>query len=131
MRSYLYTETDEGDTTYFVAHQLSAILEAIDGLHRYIMRKQNEQAAAAALLKPGSPWAHQINHRQRALLLNALKNPGKVFTIEMHRRSHGTSYQTARADLLALAAEGFLRQSREGKAFVFVPVSDLEKRLHA
>ncbi|WP_027485577.1 Fic family protein [Rhodanobacter sp. OR87] len=131
MRSYLYTETDEGDTTYFVAHQLTAILEAIDGVHRYITRKQNEQAAAAALLKPGSPWAHQINHRQRALLLNALKNPGKVFTIEMHRRSHGTSYQTARADLLALVAEGFLRQSREGKAFVFVPVPDLEKRLHA
>jgi hypothetical protein len=49
----------------------------------------------------------------------------------MHRGSHGTSYQTARADLLALVAEGFLRQSREGKAFVFVPVPDLEKRLHA
>ena len=83
------------------------------------------------MVKPGSPLAHQINHRQRALLLNALKNPGKVFTIEMHRRSHGTSYQTARADLLALVAGGFLRQSREGKAFVFVPVPDLEKRLHA
>ena len=131
MRSYLYTETDEGDTTYFVDHQLDALLEAIDGVHRYIMRKQKEQAAAAALLKPGSPLALQINHRQRALLLNALKNPGKVFTIEMHRRIHGTSYQTARADLLSLTDGGFLHQFREGKAFVFAPAPDLEKRLHA
>jgi Fic family protein len=129
MRSYLYTETDDADTTYFVAHQLDALLEAIDGVHRYIMRKQKEQAAAAALLKPGSRLALQINHRQRALLLNALKNPGKVFTIEMHRRSHGTSYQTARADLLSLSEGGFLHQFREGKAFVFASVPDLEKRL--
>lgn len=131
MRSYLYTETDEGDTTYFVEHQLDALLEAIDGVHRYITRKQGEQAAAAALLRPGSSLAHRINHRQRALLLNALKNPGKIFTIEMHRRSHGTSYQTARADLLSLAEGGFLHQFREGKAFAFAPAPDLEKRLHA
>jgi Fic family protein len=130
MRSYLYTETDDGDTTYFVAHQLDVLQEAIDGVHQYILRKQKEQAAAAALLKPGSTLALQINHRQRALLMNALKNPGKRFTIELHKRSHGTSYQTARADLLRLAEEGFLKQSREGKAFVFVPVSDLEKQLH-
>lgn len=130
MRSYLYTETDEGDATYFLAHQLDALLEAIDGVHRYIMRKQKEQSAAAALLKPGSPLALQINHRQRGLLLNALKNPGKVFTIEMHRRSHGTSYQTARADLLSLTDGGFLQQFREGKAFVFASAPDLEKRLH-
>jgi Fic family protein len=130
MRSYLYSETDDGDTTYFVDHQLNAILEAIDGVHRYIIRKQNEQAAAAALLKPGSPLALQINHRQRALLLNALKNQGKIFTIEMHRRSHGTSYQTARADLLSLAEGGFLHQHRAGKAFVFAAAPDLEKRLH-
>lgn len=129
MRSYLYTETDEGDTTYFVSHQLDVILEAIDGVHRYILRKQKEQAAATALLKPGSPLAQQINYRQRALLLNALKNPGKRFTIEMHQRSHGTSYQTARADLLALSHGGFLSYNREGKAFVFVAVPDLEKRL--
>lgn len=131
MRSYLYTETDEGDTTYFVTHQLDALLEAIDGVHKYITRKQKQQAAAAALLKPGSPLAMQTNHRQRALLLNALKNPGKIFTIEMHRLSHGTSYQTARADLLALANGGLLDQFREGKAFGFAPASDLEKRLRA
>lgn len=131
MRAYLHTETDESDATYFVDHQLDVILEAMDGLHQYILRKQKEQAAAAALLKPGSRLAAQINHRQRALLLNAIKNPGKVFTIEMHRASHGTSYQTARSDLLALAEGGFMKQFREGKAFLFTAAPSLEKKLKA
>ena len=129
MRSYLYTETDESDATYFVNHQLDVLLEAIDDVHKYITRKQQEQAAAAALLKPGSALTLQINRRQRALLLNALKNPGKHFTIEMHRRSHGTSYQTARADLLMLVEGGFLEQFREGKAFVFISAPNLQGRL--
>jgi Fic family protein len=129
MRSYLYTETDAGDTTYFVSHQLDVLLKAIDGVHGYIARKQREQADAAALLKPGSSLAHRLNHRQRALLLNALKNPGKVFTIEVHRRTHDTSYQTARADLIALAEAGLMEQRREGKAFVFTARPDLDRKL--
>jgi len=131
MRSYLYTETDEGDTTYFISHQLDVILEAIEGVHQYILRKQREQSAAAALLKPGSRLAQQINHRQRAILLNSMKNPGKRFTIEMHRKSHGTSYQTARTDLLGLVDSGFMKQSREGKAFVFFAAEGLQKKLNS
>jgi Fic family protein len=130
VRSYLYTETDTNDTTYFVSHQLDVLLEAIDGVHGYIARKQREQADAAALLKPGSRLARQLNHRQRALLLNALKNPEKPFTIEVHRRTHDTSYQTARADLISLVEAGLMEQHRQGKAFVFTALPDLDKKLH-
>ena len=130
MRSYLYTETDASDTTYFVSHQLDVLLEAIDGVHGYIARKQREQAEAAALLKPGSTLARQLNHRQRALLLNALKNPRKLFTIEVHRRTHDTSYQTARADLIWLVKAGLMDQHRQGKAFVFTARPELGKKLH-
>jgi Fic family protein len=129
MRSYLYTETDSNDTTYFVAHQLDVLLESIEGVHQYIAKKQREQAESAALLKPGSLIARQINHRQRALLLNALKNPEKIFTIDAHRRTHDTSYQTARADLLGLVDLELMQQHREGKAFVFSPSSDLSEKL--
>lgn len=129
MRSYLYTETDDSDTTYFVSHQLDVILKAIGGVHDYIARKQREQADAAALLKPGTRLARQLNHRQRALLLNALKNPGKPFTIEVHRHTHDTAYQTARADLLGLVKAGLMKQYRQGKAFVFVAKPDLADKL--
>lgn len=130
MRAYLHTETDATDTTYFVSHQLDVLLEAIDGVHGYIARKQREQANAAALLKPGSKLARLLNHRQRALLLNALKHPEKLFTIEVHRRTHDTSYQTARADLLWLVEAGLMNQHRQGKAFVFTARPDLDKKLH-
>ncbi|WP_449429491.1 Fic family protein [Rhodanobacter umsongensis] len=129
MCSYLYTETDANDTTYFVSHQLDVLLEAIDGVHGYIARKQREQTDAAALLKPGGTLARQLNHRQRALLLNALKNPEKPFTIEVHRRTHDTSYQTARADLILLVEAGLMEQHRQGKAFVFTARPDLDKKL--
>jgi Fic family protein len=130
VRSYLCTETDANDTTYFVSHQLDVLLEAIDGVHGYIARKQREQADAAALLKPGSRLARQLNYRQRELLLNALKNPEKPFTIEVHRRTHDTSYQTARADLIWLVEAGLMAQHRQGKAFVFTALPDLDKKLH-
>jgi Fic family protein len=129
MRSYLHTETDASDATYFLAHQLDVLLKAIAGVHGYIERKQRSEAEAQALLRPGNRLAGVLNHRQRALLLNALRHPGKHFTIEAHRRAHGVSYQTARTDLLGLAAEALLVQYKQGKAFFVVGVADLGEKL--
>ena len=129
MRSYLFTETDDSDTTYFVSHQLDVLLKAIEGVHGYIARKQRVQADATALLKPGTRLARQLNYRQRALLLNALKNPDKPFSIDVHRRTHDIVYQTARADLLGLVKAGLMKQYRQGKAFEFVAKPDLALKL--
>ncbi len=129
VRAYLQTESDDGDTSYFVAHQLDALLKAIEGVHRYIARKQQAQLEAETLLRPGSALARQLNHRQRALLLNALKHPGKAFTVAGHRQAHDVVYETARSDLLRLVATGLLRQHKEGKAFVFFAEPDLAARL--
>src|SRR5947208_6924187 len=38
-RSFLYTETDDNDLTYFLLAQLAAIRRAIDDLHRHLRRK--------------------------------------------------------------------------------------------
>lgn len=130
-RSYLYTETDESDATYFVSHQLDVLIKAIAGVHAYIARKQRAQAEAATLLKPGSKLAQTLNHRQRALLLNALRHPDKEFTIATHQRTHATAYDTARNDLLGLAAAGLMQQEKRGKALVFRARADLGERLRA
>lgn len=129
IRSYLLTETDDSDTTYFVSHQLDVLLKAIAGVRGYVARKQREHKDAETLLKPGSKLARRLNHRQRALLLNALKNPGKPFTIEVHRRTHDVVYQTARADLLGLVEAGLMSKHRQGNAHVFVARPDLAARL--
>lgn len=128
-RSYLYTETDESDATYFVSHQLDVLLKAIAGVHGYIARKQRAQAEAASLLKPGSKLARTLNHRQRALLLNALRHPDREFSIAVHQRTHAIAYDTARTDLLGLVANRLLQQERRGKALFFRARPDLGDRL--
>lgn len=69
------------------------------------------------------------NVRQLALVGHALRNPEALYTIASHRRSHGTSYQTARTDLLELEELGLLSMHKSGRAFAFAPVADLRERL--
>ena len=92
-------------------------------------RKQQARREAESLLSPRNDLSRQLNHRQRALLLNALKHPDKRFTIAEHQNAHGVVYQTARADLLGLAEAGLMQQHREGRAHVFIAAVDLARRL--
>lgn len=128
-RSFLYTETDAADLGYFVSHQLAVIEKAVEGLHGYLARKTREQRQAESLLDSASPLAARLNHRQRALLRHALRNPGQSYRIARHQQAHTVTYQTARSDLLGLAEAGLVRQHKVGKAFVFEPEPDLEERL--
>lgn len=128
-RAYLYTETDASDLGYFVSHQLGVIEKAIDGLRGYGARKSKERRQAEALLKPGSRLGARLNHRQREVLLHALRHSGHVYRIAEHQRSQQVSYATARSDLLGLTTEGLMRQEKFSNAFVFVPVADLADRL--
>ncbi len=128
-RAYLYTETDESDLSYFLAHQLHTLEAAVEGLRDYIARKSRDQRAAEALLKPGSKLGARLNHRQREILLKAVRDPNSVIKIGEHQGSQGISYQTARNDLLGLVREGLMQQAKHSRAFAFGPVPDLEKRL--
>jgi Fic family protein len=124
-QSFLRTETDDNDLTYFVIDQLDVLLRAIEGLQQYLARKAREVRDVELLMRGGAG----LNHRQRALLGDALRNTGSRYTIEGHRRSHAVVYQTARADLLDLVGRNLLDQHREGKAFVFTVAPGLTERL--
>lgn len=124
-QSFLYTETDENDLTYFLAYHLEVLVRALDELQRYLQRKMEEVQEVEALVRGDGG----LNHRQRTLLGDALRDPHARYTIEGHKQSHGVVYQTARADLLDLASRGLLEQRREGRAFIFVPPPDLSPRL--
>lgn len=128
-RAFLYTETDDNDVTYFILNQLDVTLRAIDALHHYLARKAEELRNTRQMIQNSQVLNAMLNHRQLAVVNHALKNPGFVYVIESHRRSHSTSYQTARTDLLNLADRGLLERGKKGKAFVFVAPRDLERRL--
>ena len=126
-RSFLYTETDDNDLTYFLVAQTEVIFQAISELHRYIERKsaqlrQAEQDIQALAL---------FNHRQVLLIRHALRHPGQRYTIASHRHSHAVAYQTARTDLLDLAERGVLEMGKKGRAIIFIAPMDVAERLSA
>lgn len=129
VRAYLHTETDGGDTTYFLLHQLETIRRAIGALHDHLAKKTQEQRGIERLLSTSPGLRAQLNHRQITLLTHALKHPGEAYRIDAHQRSHGVVYQTARMDLLNLAKLGLLDQTRSGQAFVFLAPEDLAERI--
>ena len=128
-RAYLFTQTDGGDTTYFLIHQLATIRKAIQSLHDYLGRKAKEQRSMERLLMESPALRAKLNHRQKALLTHALKHPGAGCRIEDHQKMHAVVYQTARTDLLGLVKLGLLEQVREGRAFVFIALEDLAGRM--
>jgi Fic family protein len=128
-RAYLYTESDQNDATYFVLYQLRVLLRAIDDLHHYLARKAEEIHDAEELIRRASSINAELNPRQLALLNHALKRPDARYTVQSYQRSHGTSYETARADLAKLAEQGLVEQKKIGRAFMFFPSPDLRNLL--
>lgn len=126
-RSFLLTETDGGDTTYFLLHQLETIERAIDDLYGYLRRKTAEIHDVEQLLHGDDG----LNRRQLALLSDALREPGRVYTFSGHAGIHRVTHETARTDLRGLAARGWLAERTQGRRVLFSAPSDLSRRLQA
>jgi Fic family protein len=124
-RSFLYTETDDNDLTYFTLYQMDVMRRALNDLHAYIERKAGQMKALEQRLR----GVALFNHRQRALLGHALRHPNHRYTIERHRSSHNVVYQTARTDLLDLKERGILAARKLGKTWYFTPALDIEAKL--
>ena len=127
-RSYLYSEQDDNDVTYFLDYNLRVVLRAIRQLHRHLAAKAHDSAAFRRLLSDAQMLA-TLNHRQVALLGHMHKHPGALYTIAGHCRSHRVSYQTARTDLLGLVQHGLANSAKHGRMFVFTQADGVARRL--
>ena len=127
-RAYVFSETDDNDVTYFLDYNLRVILRSVRQLHSYLARKAREMRDVQRLLDRFVP-ASVLNYRQVALIVAMRKHPDMFYTIESHRRSHNVSYQTARTDLFKLADLRLVTTAKRGRAFVFEPAEDLDKKL--
>lgn len=126
-RAFLYSERGENDLAYFIMYNLQAIHLAIDEVQKYIAEKQAEIRQSVALLR----GIRGLNSRQRELLMDALKKPGRFYTIYGHQATHQVSYQTARNDLFGLVAKKLLTISKSGRTFEFLPSDKLPEMLKA
>lgn len=70
-----------------------------------------------------------FNHRQLALLGDAIRHGDRTYTFKSHATRHNVTHETARADLLLLHEKGLVGRRRDGRRHVFVPAADLTQRL--
>ena len=125
-RSFLYTETDDNDLTYFIVHQLEVMFRAIANVESYLAAKAERVRQVEETLKRST----DLNQRQLALLAHALRHPNAEYTIRSHMTSHSVAYATARADLFRLADLGLLERRRVGRrSYLFFPPTDLHDRV--
>jgi Fic family protein len=124
--SFLHTEHDDSDLTHFHIYHLSVVQRAIRELHEYLARKMDEirglQRSLAML--PG-----EFNHRQIALLENAVRRPGQTYTAVSHSSSHNVTVETARQDLMSLESRQLLQRTKVGHAHAWIPHPELASRL--
>jgi Fic family protein len=125
--AFLLTETDDRDTTYFLLYQLEVIHRAVGELHDYLRKKISEVQAVERLIRGST----HFNHRQLALLSDAVRNPINHYTFQSHAASHNVTHETARTDLTQLADRGLLKRQRIGRRHVFTGQDGLPERLAA
>jgi Fic family protein len=124
-KAFLYSETDDRDTTYFILFHLAIFTRAIEELHKYLQRKMREVREFERFIRASDGF----NHRQLDLLRNAVRHPDQNYTFRSHARSHNVTFQTARTDLLSLKEQGLLELKKRGRQFVFFPADDLPAKL--
>jgi Fic family protein len=124
-RAFLETETDEGDTTYFLIHQLRVIEQAIEQMRQYLARKTREVREIEELLH----GVDGFNRRQLEVLTDAVRHPDASYSFASHAADHRVTHETARADLSSLAEKGLLTQRRIGREYSFEVPTDLPERL--
>jgi Fic family protein len=124
-RVFLYTETDSNDLTYFLTWHLGVLAKALKDLRQDVARraKENQQLVASSRV------LRELNHRQRASVAEALRNPSVEFTFEAIRRTHDVVYQTARNDLFNLVKRGLFEKAKRSRSLVFFAAPSLRKRI--
>ena len=123
-KAYLQTESDYGDLTYFIMHQLDVLEDALKDLFEYVKLRKSKLDAFAHALNDQS-----INHRQSFVLNEAARNRIRYITIAQHEKTHNVAYLTARKDLEELVSAGYFKKRKDGRENVYIPSPGLLERL--
>jgi len=102
-KSYLYTELDDNDLSYFITYHIKTMEEAYQALKQYINRKQKEVFQAAKFMK-----IPEINERTAQVLKLLNSDPDRVLSTKEIETRFNISNFTARSDLKTLVKLGFL-----------------------
>ncbi len=109
-KSFLYTENDDNDLTYFILYNLRTMKKSFDELKRYLEHKADEDRSNQILIN-----IKGINMRQAQILGMLQEKPNSVFYVKEIENRFVVSNYTARADLEGLVEMGYLTEIRINK----------------
>lgn len=128
--SYMYTERDQNDLTYFIDFQLDIILAAFEELQSYLKSKTEEFNQVLQMLE-NSKFSNLLNFVEKDLVKKGTKEPGRVFTVKETANSYGLAENTARGYLNKLVNLKLLLPTKDGRTVLYFAPSDLMSRLQA
>lgn len=117
-KSYLATETDEMDLTYFVDYQCRTISRAIkDYLKHYNETLEGIQQFNAFLYESG--LFGKLNDKQRVVLQVAKLGPYRKFTANNVQENLNCSYNTAASILNGLVNHNVFEKNKVGREWIY------------
>ncbi len=122
--SYLYSEIDDNDLTYFIYYQVDIILKAIDNLLAYLQKKSVEYEEITNLLKD-SYLNEKLNFVQKDIVKKAIKNPGRVFNGLEISADYDIAPTTARKYLNELVKYKILANYKDGRTIAYIAPENL------
>ena len=126
--SFLYSEIDDNDLTYFIDYQLDIILRAIDELMKYLEKKSREFEEVNGLLNSSKIGA-SLNFIQKDILKKAMKSPGRIFTSKEIAHEYDKSLNSARKYLNELVEYKTLAIIKNGKTKEYIALSNILEEL--
>lgn len=111
-KSFLYTENDEMDLTYFLMYNLDVMKKAFVELQHYLERKVAEESALLEYRIPG------INERQAHIIKTVAEKGNNILISKELERVLSVSVKTVRSDLEALVRLGLLERVPMNKRLV-------------
>lgn len=126
--SYLFSESDEFDLTYFIVYQAGIIQRAVEQFLEYLERRRREQLELMLWLDEQG-IGEKLNYRQGQLLRKVLRHPGRLFSVKEVKNEFGVAENTARTDLQTLARFKVLTPTREGKSVYYIARGDAVEQL--
>lgn len=129
-KSYLYTETDDLDMTYFLFYQADIIKRAIIDLEKYVVQKQKRMKEFTGVISNFITYSEiKLNSRQIQILEKAVRETGYIFTAKEISNEFGISENTARKDLNVLVKLNLFGQLKTGLTMGYISPNDLLDRL--
>lgn len=124
-KSYLYTESDDLDLTYFIDYQCRIIIRAIGEFKDACQRSMDSIQSFNAYLYESGLY-RELSDKQKTVLQVAKSGVASQFTTSNVKDNLGCSYNTAAAVLNGLVDKKLFRKQKMGREWVYSMI-DVER----